>query len=128
VLRARRLVNSTFLLVLASLVIQLLPAPWSAASIAFALAALVVAVGATLVGHRARAGTGMLLAGGVMIVVAGSGVMIGAVSLLMLPAQMTYERCQAGAVTVSGERACAAAYDDAVSRLRDQMTVLPTPR
>lgn len=127
-LRARRLVNITFLLVLASLVVRLLSAPWSATSVVFALVALVVAVRAVLVGRRARADGTTLVVASVLVFAAGSGLLVGAASLVMLPAQMDYERCRAGAVTQSADKACTQTYDDAVSRLQDRLTGLSLRR
>ncbi len=123
--RARRLAITTFVLVLASLVVQLLPAPWSATSVAFALVGLVVAVRALVVGRRARADRATLLAAGVLVFAAGSGLMVGSASLLLLPAQVEYERCQVGAVTVSGQKACTQAYEDAVTQLQKRLTEPP---
>lgn len=114
--------TTTFLLVLASLVVRLLPAPWSATSVVFALVGLVVAVRAALVGRRARADRATLFAASVLVFAAGSGLMISSASLLLLPAQVEYERCQVGAVTVSGKNACTQAYEDAVSTVQKRLT------
>ncbi len=121
-LQARRLVTTTFVLVLASLVIRLLPAPWSATSVVFALVGLVVAARAMLVGRRARADRATLFAASVLVFAAGSGLMIGTASLVLLPAEVEYQRCQVGAVTVSGKHACTQAYDDAVAALQKRLT------
>ena len=121
-LQARRLVNTTFVLVLASLVVRLLSAPWSATSVVFALVALVVAVRATFVGRRARTDRMTQVAASVLVFAAGSGLLVGSASVLLLPAQMEYERCQAGALTVSGKKACTQAYEDAAADLQKRLT------
>jgi len=121
-------VNRTFLLFGASLVVRfLLPAPWSAASLAFALAALVVSILAAISARRARAGGTVLAAALVMTLAASIGVLVGAVSLLLLPAEIEYQRCQTSAVTVSAEHACTAAYEEAVADLQERFTN-PLPR
>ena len=125
--KTRRLVNRVFLLFLASLVVWLLPAPWGATSVVFALIALVVAVRAVVVGRRARAGRTVLVATSTIVVTAAFGVVVGSTSLLVLPAQMEYQRCRVGAVTVAGKQACTTAYENAVDRLRTRLTELQTP-
>jgi len=119
--RARRLVNTTFLLILGGLVIQFFPAPASSASLAFAVVALLVALRALFVGRRARADRTTLLAAGVLVFAATSGLFVGATSLMLLPAQMDYQRCQAGALTEVGKQSCTQTYDKAVDKLQQQL-------
>ncbi|MCL2466149.1 MAG: hypothetical protein FWF02_05105 [Micrococcales bacterium] len=119
---ARRLVNTTFLLVIAGLIVQFFPAPWNVASIVFASVALVYAMRATFVGRRAQVDRMTLLAAGVLVFTAGSGLLVGTTSLMLLPAQMELDRCQVGALTEAGKQSCTQAFEDAVNKLQKQLS------
>lgn len=115
--RATGLARTAFQLMLAGIVVVFLPVPWSAASLAFTAAALVVAVRSLVVASRTRAnGQVTVLA----LVVAGSaavGLALGAVSLTLVPTRLAYQTCLASALTVQASTQCTNDYDARIAAL-----------
>jgi hypothetical protein len=122
VARAGALTRTALLLLLAAVVVALLPAPWGAAAIAFTAGALGYGVRALLVAHQAHAEPPVVLVGALIAGSAALGLTLGAVSLYLMPAQLTYQRCLGSALTQQAQHECTNAYTSEVADLQQRVS------
>ncbi len=107
------------LLMVCSVIASGLELPWSVASVAASLAAVVVGIRALTVAARLRVR-------GLPRVALISGLGLAALTLLMQLAvaatwqlQWEYQQCRAGAITEAGQTACQQQLEDGLNRLRE---------
>jgi hypothetical protein len=118
--RATGLARTAFQLLLASIVLNFVRAPWSASSLAFTTAALVTAIRSLVVAARARANGQVTVPALVVAGAAAIGLVLGALSLALMPAKLAYQACVHSALTVQAGAQCT---DDNTKRIADLMKV-----
>ena len=120
--RATGLARTAFQLLLASIVLNFQPAPWSASSLAFTAAALVVAIRSLQVASRARANGQVTVPALVVAGSAAGGLALGALSLALMPTKLAYQACVNSALTVQAGAQCA---EDNTKRITDLVKTRP---
>ncbi|WP_203747233.1 hypothetical protein [Cellulomonas chitinilytica] len=110
VARSIGLARTTGLLVLATVVVVSFPVPWQAASLGFALAAVVTAVRGLGIAVRGRVRGGVPAVLTVLLLVAGMLSLASASMLVLWGPQRDHQACLAGALTVSAKAQCEAQY------------------
>lgn len=121
VTRATSLARTTLLLLLAGLVVTVLPTPWGLSAIGFAAVAAVVGARAVLIGWRSHGGVQVVAPALMLTVSAALGVVLGALSLYMLPIQTSYQTCRQSALTTAAQHACTTAYQQDLAALQTRL-------